>query len=183
MARSAFFGLAAIIVFYVFTALAVLLSPWFSWIANALSDLGNVSTSGAAAIFNFGLMASGFLLLLYSVIGLRVSAPVTSYLLAFTGLSLQFVGAFNETYGTLHLVVSVILFLSLLVSSLAYFAERRSYLALIVLFGIVPWVMLAYKIFFTGAALPEIFSSFLVMPWILSTIASVKKGEKLADPS
>jgi hypothetical membrane protein len=176
---SASFGIAAVVTLYASISASILLSPWFSWINNALSDLGNVGTSSAADVFNVGLLLAGLFTILYSVLSLRSQAPVASYFLAFTGFSLQLVGALNETYGGLHFDVSVILFVSLLASSLVYLAERRSPLALIALIGIIPWVMVFQNVVFVGEAIPEIISSLVVMPWIISTIVKALRYKKI----
>lgn len=175
--RSALFGLAAVAVLYLFIMAAIMLSPWFSWWDNALSDLGNVSTSPVAVVFNVGLLIAGFLTVVYAVAGLRHYAPCSSWFLAVTGLSLQLVGGLNEAYGYLHFLVSAFLFLLLLASSLAYFAEKRSFLALLAPLGIIPWVLFFEHLVFPGAALPEIISSLVVVPWVISSaVISYKKG-------
>lgn len=171
-------GLAPIVTFYASILLAVLLSPWFDWINNALSDLWHATKSGAAPIFNFGLLLTGTLIIVYSVTSLRRHAKWTSYSFVFMGFSMQLVGAFNETYGLLHFYVSVLLFLSLLVCSLIYFAEKRAWLALITPFAAIPWIMLFQGIFFNGAALPEIISSFAFLPCYL---IALKNTCALAD--
>jgi len=177
--KGALFGLAAIMTLYLSIFLSILLSPWFNWLNNALSDLGHVGVSNAAYIFNSGLLLAGFFVILYSAISLKAEAPLTSYFLAFSGFSLQLVGTLNETYGGLHFAVSVLLFMSLLASSLVYFAERRSPLALLVLIAIIPWVMSFEQIVFSGQAIPEIISSIVVMPWIISTIGrALKKNQE-----
>ena len=55
-------------------ALAILLSPGFDWLKNALSDLGNYTRTdlgpykfAGALVFNIGLMVTGVLLLLYAI--------------------------------------------------------------------------------------------------------------------
>ena len=52
-------GILAGVIAYSSIIIAILVSPWFSWLNNALSDLGNTSvqrniTSGSAAVFDGG---------------------------------------------------------------------------------------------------------------------------------
>jgi len=47
-----FFGIVGPIVSYVLIAVSILLSPWFSWQRNALSDLGHSTKSNVSPIFN-----------------------------------------------------------------------------------------------------------------------------------
>ena len=62
----ALFGVFGPLLVYVSIALSLVLSPWFNWEINALSDLGHAVTSDAASIFNLGLMLSGFLMMIYA---------------------------------------------------------------------------------------------------------------------
>jgi hypothetical membrane protein len=160
-------GLVPIVTFYSSIALAILFSPWFSWVNDALSDLGHATRSAAAPIFNFGLVLTGALIIIFSVLFIYRHAKWTACSFVIMGFSMQLVGAFNETYGPLHSFVSVLLFLSLLACSLVYFAEKRCYLALITPLAAIAWVMYFQGIFFEGVALPEIISSFAFLPCYL----------------
>lgn len=40
-----YLGIAAVVISYALIAASILLSPWFSWLNNALSDLGNTSSN------------------------------------------------------------------------------------------------------------------------------------------
>lgn len=160
-------GLAPIVTFYAGISAAILISPWFNWVDNALSDLGHATRSGAAPVFNFALLLTGALIIVYSLLYLSKHAKWSARSFAFMGFAMQLVGAFNETFSPLHFYVSVLLFLSLLVCSLVYFGERRSYPALITPLAAIAWVMYFQGIFFRGAALPEIISSFAFLPCYL----------------
>jgi hypothetical membrane protein len=163
-------GLAPLATFYSSIAIAILISPWFNWVNNALSDLGHATRSGAAPVFNFGLVLTGALIIIYSLLCLSSHAKWTAYSFSFLGFAMQLVGTFNETYNPLHFYVSVLLFLSLLVCSLVYFAEKRCVLALITPLATIAWVLYFQGIFFKGAALPEIISSFAFLPCFLLTL-------------
>ncbi len=95
-----------------FIGLAALLSPWFSLLDNALSDLGHVVKSNAAPLFNLGLVLGG---LLSFTVSLKSSWVGRAYnaVLAYSGISLILVGVFDEAYGFLHFAVSVMFFTGL----------------------------------------------------------------------
>ncbi len=58
------FGIAVPIVSFVSIAVSILLSPWFSWKVNALSDLGHATRSSVFPIFKLGLLLGGFLIVI-----------------------------------------------------------------------------------------------------------------------
>lgn len=166
MRMSTLFGIGAIIALYGGIFMAISRAPWFSWTENALSDLGNLRYE-AAPIFNIGLLVAGLLLILYSTTALREHAPKTSYFLAFTGFAMQLVGLLCENYGRIHFYVSVLLFLSLPFAAMSYFAERRCYLTWLVFAAVPLWILYFQGGLFNGVAIPEIFSSFVMLPWLL----------------
>ncbi len=153
-------------VFFVFTA--IIFSSRFSWWSNALSDLGHSVTSEVAPLFNFGLLLSGFFLILYSITTLRNHAKYTSHLLVISGLSLQLVATFDEVYGSLHFLVSVLFFVALGFACIIYAVEKRSavaFAALIIGFG--SWVLFGAGIYSAGIAVPEAISSVATFTWIM----------------
>jgi hypothetical membrane protein len=164
----ALFGLVAPITAIIFIAAAILLSPWFSWGSNALSDLGHSVNSKVAPLFNFGLLLSGFLTILYAVTSFRNHAKYTSYFLVLTGLSLQLVATFDEVYGSLHFQVSVLFFAALGFASISYIIEKRSVLAFAALIiGSVSWILYGLEIYSAGIAVPETISSMAVVTWVM----------------
>jgi hypothetical membrane protein len=152
-------------IFFIF--LSIILSPWFSWENNALSDLGNSVISDVAYLFNFGLLLSGFLTIIYSITSFRKYAKFTSYFLILTGLSLQLVATFDEVYGMLHLQISILFFVALGFTSVSYIIEKRSVLAVAALIiGLASWVLFGLKIYSAGIAVPEIISSMATASWV-----------------
>lgn len=93
---------------------ALLMSPWFVWSENALSDLGHPRRE-SALVFGAGLAAAGAVYLVF-VWALWAATPrtpaVSAALLALAGggASLSAVGIVNQAYGAPHLVVSVTYF-------------------------------------------------------------------------
>ncbi|MDG7000816.1 MAG: DUF998 domain-containing protein [Nitrososphaerota archaeon] len=115
-----YLAIAAVVVAYVLIATAVLMSPWFNWYNNALSDLGNSAAqrnivSGADWVFNTGLIMAGALTTVFGVQLSRESEFSWKYLiwtipLTIASVDLSLIGVFNESFGSIHLIVSVIFF-------------------------------------------------------------------------
>ena len=149
-------------------ALSIILSPWFSWESNALSDLGHSARSGVAPLFNFGLILTGFLTIFYSITCFKNHAKFTSYFLVLTGLTLQLVATFDEIYDFIHFLVSVLFFLSLTFTSLSYFIEKKSILAITAfIISTISWILFWQEIYIAGIAVPEIISAITTIPWII----------------
>lgn len=164
----ALFGVIGSLLAYFSIGVSIALSPWFSWETNALSDLGHAVNSGVAPIFNFGLLLSGFFITIYAVKVLKGYARWTCYSLVTSAFALQLVAVFDEVYGLLHLVVSVLFFISLGVTSLLYAAERKSYSAVVAFtIGLISWIFYWTEIYSTGVAVPETISSIAALAWII----------------
>jgi len=170
------FGMAAFIVLYGAIAASILQSPWFNWVDSALSDLGTLNHS-SGMLYNVGRLTSGLMVIIYSLIGMREHAPKSSYFLAFTGFSMQLVALICEIYGRMHFNASVLLFVMLLIASLAYFWEKRDFLALLGLLAVPLWVLHFQYVLVPGAAIPEIVSSFVVLPWVVKSSIKAYRGE------
>jgi hypothetical membrane protein len=153
---------------YFFIGVSIILSPSFSWWNKALSDLGHSVKSEVAPLFNFGLLLAGFFLTLYSVTAFRNHAKYTSYCLLVSALMLQLVAAFDEVYGLLHFVVSILLFVSLGFASITYAVERKSILALAAfIIGFGSWILHWAGLYNTGVAVPETISSVATTSWVV----------------
>jgi hypothetical membrane protein len=164
----ALFGLLGPLVALLFIGVSILLSPWFSWGNNALSDLGHSVNSDVAPLFNFGLLLSGFFTILYALTSFRKHAKYTSYFLMFTGLALQLVATFNEVYKPLHFQVSVLFFLTICFVSVSYIIEKRSVLAIVALvIGFASWILYGMDVYSSGIAVPETVSSMATSIWIV----------------
>ncbi len=164
----ALLGLLAPLIAIFFIAVSIVSSPSFSWESNALSDLGHSVDSEAAPLFNFGLLLCGFLIILYSITSLGSYAKYTSYFLVITGLSLQLVATFDEVYGFLHFLVSVLFFISLGFASISYAVEKRSVLALAALVvGSFSWIFYGLEISSVGIVVPEMISSMATVTWVV----------------
>jgi len=174
----ALFGVVGPLIAYVSVGVLIAFSPWFSWESNALSDLGHSVKSGVAPIYNFGLLLTGFLLIIYAVTVLSGYARWTSCSLAISAFTLQLVAAFDEIYGLLHFVVSFLFFVSLGSTSILYAVERKSSLALTAfIIGLFSWVLYWARIYSAGVAVPETISSVAVLPWIISSALKIYLGK------
>jgi hypothetical membrane protein len=170
----ALLGILAPLVAIFFIVVSIVLSPWFSWGSNALSDLGRSAAtdvapkSEVAPLFNFGLLLCGFLMILYSFTCFRKHAKYTSYVLVIVGLTLQLVATFDEVYGSLHFQVSVLFFMALGFASISYIVEKRSVLAFAALIiGSVSWILYGLEIYSAGIAVPETISSMATVTWVM----------------
>lgn len=160
----------------IFIAASIVLFPEFSWASNALSDLGHSTRSSVAPLFNFGLLFSGFCMMLFSVTSFRNHAKYTSYMLVAAGLALQLVATFDEVYGSLHFIVSVLFFAALGFASLTYYIEKKSVLALAALVvGLVSWTSYGLEIYSAGIAVPETISSMATVTWVMLDALKIYK--------
>ncbi|PVX26733.1 MAG: hypothetical protein CW691_00490 [Candidatus Bathyarchaeum sp.] len=171
-------GILGPLIALVCIAAAIILSPWFSWGNNALSDLGHSVNSDVAPLFNFGLLLCGFLVIFYSLTSFKSHAKYTSYFLVTVGLTLQLVGTFDEVYGSLHFLVSVLFFVSLCFVSVSYIIEKRSVLAVAALIiGLASWILYGLDVYQTGIAVPEAISSIPVVVWVVLSAVRLFLGE------
>lgn len=175
----ALLGTVAPILAYVFIGVSILLSPWFSWRENALSDLGHSFGSSVASVYNFGLILSGLLVILYATKVLSQYAKWTICSLTLWSFLLQMVATFDEVYGLIHTVVSGLFFVSLGFASIIYILERRSYLAMAAfLIGLFSWVIYWSEAYPIGVVVPEAISSLAVPSWVEFSSLRIFLGEE-----
>ena len=168
-------GLLGPLVAIFFVVISIIYSPWFSFFENALSDLGHSGNSNVASLFNFGLLLSGLLIILYCVEILQNQAKYSSYFLVISGFFLQLIATFDEIYRSLHFQVSVLFFVTLGFSSMFYAIEKKSVIALISLIvGLVSWIVYGAGIFSMGIAIPEAISSIAAFVWIILSSLKVQ---------
>ncbi len=157
--------LRTLIVYYspftplIFIALSIAISPWWSPLVNALSDLGHPRYISSAILFNFGLVFSGYLIAIQATLTTRklsIGEVVHLYIL---GITLILVGTFNEAYTSVHYIVSVILFITML-SYITYVTiyYRRLWLTPCILAFILAWYANMVAKVIEGIAIPELIS-------------------------
>ncbi|MEL9940570.1 MAG: DUF998 domain-containing protein [Ignisphaera sp.] len=175
--------LASIAIPLICIAISIALSPWFNITSNALSDLGHAINSKVSPIFNFGLSLGGTLIIVTAVtIIIRAGKPM-AISTSVTGYTLILVAVFDEVYnryGKLHFWVSVAFFLSLATSLVIYSLitsnkiKRIMPLALLAV-GVALWILhLFYKIP-PGAAIPELISIFIIIPFYIDIVIKALK--------
>lgn len=172
-------GFITPILAYGFISLAIFNAPWFSWYKNALSDLGARSPSDI--YFNFGLILSGILEIIFSLgfymVVNGIIGKLSAIVLLVDSIALIGIGLFPETAGRIHFYFSVIFFLLYPISSLLFglnLIVSRSdvvfgFLSIIMTFicfaiwFIVPWRSMGV----TGVAIPEFLSSLFGCIWMV----------------
>jgi len=161
-------SIISIVVPLISIAVSIAISGWFNITDNALSDLGHAARSSVAPIFNFGLSLGGFLVSIVSMLYLSRIHRVFSISGALTGYTLILVATFDEIYGGLHLIVSMAFFLSIALMLSIYIYLYRNLLAILSLaLGLSSWILhIAYGIP-RGAAIPELISITLAIPFYL----------------
>ncbi|MEM2464338.1 MAG: DUF998 domain-containing protein [Candidatus Bathyarchaeia archaeon] len=167
-------GIIGPLIAYTCIGLSIYLSPSFSWRVNALSDLGHAKNSIVAPIFNFGLLVSGFLVALYSAKSLAGYAKYTSVSLTLSALMLQAVAAFDEIYGQIHFIVSVIFFILAGISCIIYSLEKKSILAALAFaVGFLSWALWWAGVYKMGIAVPETISALAVTSCIIHSAIKI----------
>lgn len=172
---------------------AILVSPWFNWFTNALSDLGHPWMLGgsngtpglnpAAPIFNTSLSFAGLITLMMTVWLIRhqvfersVIGIIAAILLTIAQFFLIGIGIFHEGFGYTHFVVSVGFFVTLLIAGMIYgvrlMQERHLRLIgimafILALVSALTWVAYYLNVLpFTGVAIPEIISAITAIIWV-----------------
>jgi hypothetical membrane protein len=170
-------GILAPIVAFACILSAIAFYPQFSWTDDALSDLGIVS--GATAIFfNYGLMITGFLIILFGVglpvlFGNKLLGKISGSFLIIGAVALFAIGVFPESAEPMHYYASVAFFVllpisMLLVSATFLLAARRkigsfTFLAAVVAAAV--WIAQFSIRFVPGPAIPETISALSGSVW------------------
>jgi hypothetical membrane protein len=166
--------------------------PEFSWVDDALSDLGIVE-GATAVLFNSGLLISGALCLIFAT-GLFVYlkkhfvGKIGAFIFVLASLALFAIGVFPENIRPTHYIVSVAFFvllpISLLVTVGTFWLMHKTRMAtftlLVAVAAATPWVLyFAFAIHYVpGVAIPEAISAFAGSVW-----AVVLSGKMLRKAS
>jgi hypothetical membrane protein len=187
---SGFCGCLTPIVAFTCISLSIASAPEFSWVGNALSDLG-VMPGFTAAVFNYGLIVSGILgsifatnlvrLLRFDVFShdARLLYPDNrglggALIFSLACLALVAIGVFPENVRYLHFFASVAFFVLLLAALLrigiGFWQVKQKSLALLTLLlgvvGAVPWLLLFVVRYVSGVAIPEFISAVAGGLWV-----------------
>jgi len=175
-------GVAAVVVAFAGILAAVASAPWFSWAANALSDLG-VAGGLTAALFNYSLVAAGALALPFAW-WLAASADsrfgaLTAAGFAVTAVCMAGVGVFPSDT-SLHAPAAVGTYLGLTYTlaldasdAILGGAPRRAIAGLWGALGHVTawllWAVAGPAVGVEGLALPEVAGALLLSAWVVAT--------------
>ncbi len=173
-------GIAAPVVAFSFIVIAIISYPAFSWTNNALSDLGVIS-GVTGPVFNFGLVASGFLGFLFAVFGLAIYfrkslvGKVGSGFFAAATVALIAIGVFNEGFSPTHYIVSVAFFtlapIALFILTGAFGLNRQRKMAaltiIVAILAALPWLMLFAFNYVPNVAIPEAASGLALSVWTI----------------
>ena len=140
---------------------AIMLSPWFSWKNNAISDLG---VHEVAPIFNVSLIICGILCAIFAL-GVIMTlkhwlGKIGMFLVLFASIALVGIGVFTEDYSPHHFYFSVAFFVLLLLACLVmgtyFLLKRPKYLGIaafaVAIIGIIGWATYEGP----GVAIPEV---------------------------
>jgi hypothetical membrane protein len=143
-------------------AICVILSPWFSWQNNAISDFG--VHNDVALLFNLSLIICGILCSIFAL-GVIIAfshrlEKFGMFLVFMASIALVGIGVFTEDYSPWHFYFSVAFFVLLLLACLVmgtYFLKKKStiYLGIaalaVAIIGIIGWATYEGP----GIAIPE----------------------------
>jgi hypothetical membrane protein len=177
-------GILTPVVAFMFISLSIYSAPEFSWMKNALSDLGVIS-GATAALFNYGLIGSGILGFVFATSLFRVMRffeifsadgkphiPIDrglggALIFSLACLALIAIGVFPENVRYLHTLASIAFFV-LLIGALGRFGigfwqVRQKPLAVFTLMlsivAAAPWLLLFVVRYVSGVAIPELISA------------------------
>jgi hypothetical membrane protein len=165
----------------------------FSWINNALSDLGIIAGI-TGLLFNFGLYSSGLFAFSFAVFGLFTYlggswvGKIGAVTFAATAVALMGIGFFPENVAPHHYLFSVAFFallpISLLVITGAYALKRQTKMALFTLLiaiaAALPWMLLFAFHYVSGVAIPEFASAVAGSVWTM--VLSYKMFKAASQP-
>jgi hypothetical membrane protein len=190
MERYRLLGVLGAVIAYPFIAVSIILTPWFNFYNNALSDLGNIAWNAPVAyVFNLGLILSGSLVALFA---LTTSFKYRSWkylswsvMLTVAGIDLALIGVFPEDAGRLHGLVSTIFFVSIIVVMLVYsfcsWALKTPVIGVVALmFSIASVAVWTVKWGWEGVAIQETVTSLLTAIWLIMISMQKFELERLA---
>ena len=142
-------------------AVSIMLSPWFSWRNNAISDLG---VHDVAPIFNISRIICGIMCMIFALGVILVLkhwlGKIGMLMMFMASISLVGIGVFTEDYSPHHFYFSVAFFVLLLLACLVmgtfFLIKRPRYLGiaaiLVAVVGIIGWSIN----WGPGVAIPEV---------------------------
>jgi hypothetical membrane protein len=174
-------GIIAPIFAFICIIIAIATHLQFSWINNALSDLG-VIQGVTGIIFNVGLFACGLLALNFAIFGMysyfkgNLLGKIGVGVFAAATIALICIGIFNENFSPTHYLVSVAFFvflpISLLIITGTFAVKHQTKMAmftiLVAIIAAAPWVLYFIIHYAPNVAIPEIISGLAGASWIIT---------------
>ena len=183
-----FCGIVSSVLTVVMVYAATVISPWFRWNTNALSDLG---VGEASTLFNSAVFLGGVFNFFFAIgmrewlIGRRL-VKVGIALIMLGSVSLVLVGVFTVAYPILHGIVALGHFILTPIGSIliGLGAERNAIKEPSIVAGtaallailVLPMTLLVLP-FKIGFAVPEIIEALIVAAWIIFIGAKLLKYE------
>lgn len=180
-------GISAPILAFICILTAIASYPKFSWVHNALSDLGVVKGL-TGPLFNFGLYTGGFLGLVFAVLGLysygkNTVGKVGGLTFAAASAALIAIGVFNESFHGVHFAVSAAFFvlapIALFILTCSFMLARQKRLAVLtVAVGVaaaLPWVVQFTVHYVPAVAIPETISAVAISAWTITLSVEMLK--------
>lgn len=181
-------GILGMLILYTFIFAAILVSPWFSWTSNALSDLGNISTN-SSPIFNGGLIVAGIIIAIFPL-GLRAKTKnntlehAGTLALLVAAIALIGVGIFPENYILGHVITAGTMFLlntvGLFLFGIAFVqSESMKMLGVASIILAVASAVIWVPIWGQGIAIPEMIASVAVYILIIILSGRLLSGKEV----
>jgi len=181
-------GILAPILAFACIALAITSYPQFSWTENALSDLGVVE-GVTATIFNYGLIVSGILAVLFAL-GLfqflheTTVGRIGAFIFILATFALISIGVFPENVKPAHYYASVAFFVlaltSMIVVDVAFLLMAKVKMGLFTflaaVFAAVVWAIQWTVRFGSNVAIPEALSALSASVWTIVLGLQYAKG-------
>jgi hypothetical membrane protein len=167
--------------------LATVISPWFRWDTNALSELG---VGEASLVFNSAVVIGGVLNFIFALgakryLNGRLIVRTGCSLIMLSSVCLAFVGIFTIAYHLAHAIVSLGYFVSAPIGFIlvGLGTEREEMRTLSIIIGIVALLsILMLPIIFlvipikVGFAIPEIIEALILATWIAFMGIKLSRG-------
>jgi hypothetical membrane protein len=165
--------------------------PEFSWLDNALSDLGVVSGVTAFS-FNWGLFTAGVLGFFFAAVGLfnffKKSAigKVGAAVFAVAAIWLMAIGIFNERFSPTHFIVAILFFITLpaalCILTVALYQKGAVKFAIFTLstsfIAAAPWLLFFMFHYVANVAIPETISAIAGSIWVITISYKMLKTTK-----
>jgi hypothetical membrane protein len=172
-----------------FIFLAVASSPNFSWLDNALSDLG-VQRGITAILFNGALIIGGLFFIVFAIglaplSGNRIASQMGATIFTLACVALTGIGIFNESFSPTHYILSVAFFsllpVAMLVLALNFWIAGKNRLSIFTFImaagAAIIWILELTLHYVSGVAIPELISGLFGAAWtIVLGYLMLKKG-------